>query len=168
MRRTRLDQWPCSIARTVDLIGDGWTPMILREAYYGVKRFDDFEANLGLGRNVLTQRLKRLVKEGVFEKVRYQKHPPRHEYVLTEKGRSLFPVLAVMMRWGDRWLSKGEGAPVELLDRESGELLDAMVVDSGTREPIALGKVRTRLGPGFPKKLESWAMSTGRYVPRKG
>ncbi|MFC7648785.1 winged helix-turn-helix transcriptional regulator [Streptosporangium lutulentum] len=105
MKRTPFAEWPCSIARSVDLLGDWWTPLVLREAFYGTRRFDDIQRNLRIGRNILTQRLKRLVEEGMLERVPYQERPKRYEYVLTEKGRDFFPVLAAMMRWGDKWLS---------------------------------------------------------------
>ncbi len=101
VRRTRFHRWPCSVARTVDLLGDWWTPLVLREAFYGVRRFDDFVGSLGIGRNVLAERLRRLVKEGLLDKVRYQQHPPRNEYRLTKKGLALFGVIAAMMRWGE-------------------------------------------------------------------
>ena len=87
VKRTAFSEWPCSIARSVDLLGDWWTPLVLRDAYFGAKRFEHFQRNLGIGRNVLTQRLNRLVEEGLFERVRYQDHPPRDEYRLTDKGR---------------------------------------------------------------------------------
>ncbi|MFD1047583.1 winged helix-turn-helix transcriptional regulator, partial [Kibdelosporangium lantanae] len=113
MKRTPFGAWPCSIARAVDIVGDWWTPLVLREMFYGLKRFDEFERTLRIGRNILTQRLNRLVAEGLVERVPYQDKPLRHEYVLTEMGRDFFPVLAAMTRWGDRWLAP-EGAPVVL------------------------------------------------------
>ncbi|MFD0502460.1 winged helix-turn-helix transcriptional regulator [Streptomyces chiangmaiensis] len=105
MNRTSFENWPCSIARTMDLLGDCWTPLVLREAFYGVARFDDFRQGLGIARNTLTDRLRRLVDEGVLDKRLYQSEPRRYDYVLTEKGRELFAVLAAMSRWGDRWLA---------------------------------------------------------------
>ena len=125
MKRTTFADWPCSVARTVDLIGDWWTPLVLREAFWGVRRFDDFQRSLGIGRNILTQRLGRLVDEGMLERRPYQEHPPRHEYVLTEKGRDFFPVIAALMRWGDRWLAGDDGparraAPHRLRPRHRG------------------------------------------------
>src|SRR5947209_3973489 len=104
MKRTSFATWPCSIARTMDLLGDWWTPLVLREAFRGVRRFDEFERSLGIGRNILTQRLRRLVGEGLLERRKYQDGPARYEYRLTEKGRDFYPVLAAMIRWGDRWL----------------------------------------------------------------
>src|ERR1044072_946179 len=99
MRRTSFAQWPCSIARTMDLLGDWWTPLVLREAFYGIRRFDEFQHELGIARNTLTDRLRRLVEEGLLERRLYQTEPRRYEYVLTEKGKDFFPVLAAMSRW---------------------------------------------------------------------
>ena len=93
----------------MDLLGDWWTPLVLREAFYGVRRFDDFQRELGIARNTLTDRLHRLVGEGLLEKQPYQREPTRYDYVLTEKGRDFFGVLAAMSRWGDRWLAGGKG-----------------------------------------------------------
>ena len=107
MRRTRFDEWPCPIARTTDLIGDWWTPLVLREAFFGSRRFDEFQQALGIGRNVLAARLRRLVAEGLLERRLYQERPRRYEYVLSESGRDFLGVLAALMRWGDRWLGGG-------------------------------------------------------------
>lgn len=158
MRRTRFNQWPCSIARTTDLIGDWWTPLILREAFYGARRFDDFAGRLGIGRNVLTQRLKRLVDEGIFAQVAYQEHPARYEYRLTGKGRELFGPLAAMIRWGDDWMAGSAGPPVELVDRRTGRVVRPQVVDEETGEPLDPRHLRARRGPGFPN---GWVIPPG-------
>ncbi|HEY8526469.1 MAG TPA: helix-turn-helix domain-containing protein [Acidimicrobiales bacterium] len=150
MKRTRFADWPCSVARTVDLLGDWWTPLVLRDAYYGIRRFDDFQRNLNIGRNILTERLNRLVAEGMLERVPYQDRPVRHEYVLTEKGRDFFPVLIAMMRWGDRWLADEAGPPIRLHHRTCGHEMHAEVVCSHCGEPLELADVRARPGPGFP------------------
>ena len=137
MRRTRFDDWDCSIARTVDLLGDWWTPMVVRASFLGARRFDDFLDQLGIPRNVLTERLKTLVEQGVLAKHLYSERPPRYEYRLTDKGVALFPVIVAMLRWGDEWLDWGaDGPPVQLVDRESGEALDPVLVDRRTGEPI--------------------------------
>ena len=112
MKRTSFAQWPCSIARTMDLLGDWWTPLVLRDAFYGVRRFDEFQQALGIARNTLADRLKRLVEEGLLEKVAYQVEPVRYDYVLTEKGRDFYPVLLAMTRWGDKWLAAEAGPPI--------------------------------------------------------
>jgi DNA-binding HxlR family transcriptional regulator len=153
MQRTRFANWPCSIARTVDLTGDWWTPLVMREAFYGARRFEQFHRQLGLSRNVLTQRLDRLVEEGMLERVPYQERPLRHEYRLTDKGRDFFTVLAAMIRWGDRWLAGDDGPPIELRDRESGARVDVEVVDSATGDPVDADRIMATPGPGLPEKL---------------
>ncbi|WP_344886178.1 helix-turn-helix domain-containing protein [Nonomuraea antimicrobica] len=153
MRRTRFDAWPCSIARTVDLVGDWWTPLVMREAFYGARRFEEFQQRLGVSRNVLTQRLERLVEENMLKRVPYQERPVRHEYRLTEKGRDFFTVLAAMIRWGDRWLSESDGPPVELRDRETGLPVELEVIDARTGRPVDVRRIVPVPGPGFPKDL---------------
>ncbi|MGN9846425.1 winged helix-turn-helix transcriptional regulator [Nonomuraea sp. H19] len=168
MRRTRFDTWPCSIARTVDLVGDWWTPLVMREAFYGARRFAEFQQGLGLSRNVLTQRLDRLVEEGMFERVPYQKRPVRHEYRLTDKGRDFFTVLAAMIRWGDRWLSDSGGPPIELRDRETGLPIDIDVVDARTGRPIDVRQIVVTPGPGLPEELGELLRETIASRSRKG
>lgn len=112
--RIDLSTFECSVARTLEVVGDKWTLLILRDAFYGVRRFEDFTRDLGIARNVLTDRLGRLVGDEVLEKRQYEDHPPRHEYRLTPKGRALLPVVLTMMHWGDTWESSGEG-PATLL-----------------------------------------------------
>jgi DNA-binding HxlR family transcriptional regulator len=151
MKRTEFASWPCSVARTVDLLGDWWTPLVLREAFLGVRRFDDMQRELGIGRNVLTQRLKRLVEEGLLERILYQEKPDRYEYHLTDKGRDFYPVLAAMIAWGDRWLSGEEGPPIVLRHTACGHDMTAKVVCSECGEPIQAREVRASLGPGYPR-----------------
>lgn len=167
MRRTSFAEWPCSIARSVDLLGDWWTPLVLREAFYGTRRFDDFERVLGIGRNVLTQRLGRLVEEGVLEKVPYQQRPVRHEYLLTEKGTDLFPVLAALTAWGDRWLAPA-GPPVVLHHRACDHDTRAVVVCEHCLAPLTLDDVTATPGPGLPEKHRAAALATGRLAPPGG
>lgn len=164
VKRTSFARFPCSIARTVDLIGDWWTPLVLREAYYGVRRFDDFEAGLGIGRNILTARLRRLVKEGMLERRKYQDRPARFEYRLTDKGRDFFPVLAAMVSWGDRWLDKGKGAPALLRHKTCGKITHPEVVCSECSEPIHVRDVRVETGPGFPARLLDDPVVKSRYA----
>jgi DNA-binding HxlR family transcriptional regulator len=163
VKRTGFANWPCSIARTVDLLGDWWTPLVLREACYGTTRFDDFERVLGIGRNVLTQRLARLVDEGILAKVAYQDRPVRYDYQLTDKGRDLFGVLVSIMAWGDRWLATGAGLPVVLRHEPCGHETHAEVVCVHCREPLRLDDVTTLLGPGYPERHRAAALATGRF-----
>jgi DNA-binding HxlR family transcriptional regulator len=128
MKRTSFADWPCSIARTVDLVGDSWTPLVLREAFHGVRRFDDFQRELGIARNTLADRLRMLVDEGLLAKQCYEKEPPRYDYVLTEKGADFFGVLAAMSHWGDRWLADDESAPITFHHETCGRDTHAEVV----------------------------------------
>lgn len=146
--RTIFADWPCSIARLMELLGDPWTPLLVRDAFHGLRRFDDFQASLGIARNTLTDRLRRLVEAGVMEARMYQDSPPRQEYVLTQMGRELFPVLATMVAWGDRWLDGGEGAPTVLHHEPCGHDIrpELICVDCG--EPLRSEDVSYRLGPG--------------------
>ena len=145
MRRTRFEDAPCPIARTTDLMGDWWTPMVMREAFFGRKRFDEFQEALSLSRGVLAQRLTRLVDEGLLRKRRYQDRPPRDEYVLTEKGMDFYPVLAAMWRFGEDHLwPEGEANPLELVHRESGDTIRPLVVDEHTGAAIDVRKLRVR------------------------
>lgn len=143
MRRTRFDDSPCPIARTTDLIGDWWTPIVLREAFLGRRRFDEFQRSLSLSRAVLSQRLSRLVEEGLLARRQYEERPPRYEYVLTDKGRAFYPVLAAMFRWGNDWLwPEGDESPLQLYDRDTGEAIVPVVVDERSGEPIDVRRVR--------------------------
>src|SRR5687768_7420595 len=112
MRRTSFEDMHCSVARTLDVVGEWWTMLIIRDAFRGVRRFEDFQRSLGIARNVLTARLQRLVDEGVIERRPYQDNPLRHEYRLTAKGLDLYPVLVSLMQWGDRWKAGRAGPPL--------------------------------------------------------
>jgi DNA-binding HxlR family transcriptional regulator len=144
MHVTRLDDWNCSIARTLDVVGEWWTPLILRDAFRGTRRFDDFHASLGMARSVLTARLGKLTDHGILERHRYSEHPPRCEYRLTEKGLALFPVIAALMQWGDTWAS-GRPRPRHLRERHpAGADLPALPRRSQPRQHPQ------RTGPGKP------------------
>lgn len=145
MRRTRFEDAPCPIARTTDLLGDWWTPIVMREAFSGVRRFDEFQKRLSLSRGVLAQRLGRLVEEGLLTKRQYEERPVRFEYLLTEKGRALYPVLAAMWRFGEDWLwPEGQAPPIELVDRETGEAVKPLVIDEKTGKPIDVRKLNVK------------------------
>ena len=103
MERKRFESAPCSIARSLDVLGDHWTPLILRECLYGVHRFDAIQRWLGIGRNILTRRLQSLEEQGVVERRQYEERPPRYEYHLTEKGYDAARLLMAMMAFGQRW-----------------------------------------------------------------
>ncbi len=107
----------CSVARALSVVGDRWSLLVLRDAFLGIRRFDDFQRDLGTTRHRLADRLKKLVAHGILERVRYQQRPPRFEYRLTEKGRDLYPVIVSLTRWGDRWMAGKAGPPIELIHK---------------------------------------------------
>lgn len=141
----------------MDLLGDWWTPLVLREAFYGIRKFDEFQRELGIARNTLNDRLRRLVGEGLLEKQLYQREPMRYDYVLTEKGKDFFGVLAAMSRWGDRWLAGDEGAPILFHHEPCGHNTQANVVCSSCGEPMRAEDTTMRIGPGYPERLKSRA-----------
>lgn len=165
MKRTPFRRWPCSIARTVDLLGDWWTPLVLREAFLGTRRFEEMQQRLTIGRTVLSQRLRRLVNEGVLERVKYQDRPERHEYVLTPKGQDLLPILLAMAHWGDTWLAGTCGPPTVLRHERCGRPTHAEVVCAACGEPLLAEEVTTMIGPGFPEHLREQALALPRFQP---
>ena len=143
MRRTRFHRAPCPIARTTDLIGDWWTPLVLREAFLGRRRFEDFQQALEIPRAVLAKRLERLVDEGLMARVAYAERPVRYEYRLTDKGRAFWDVLAAMWRWGSDWLwPPGKSPPVILVDPETGAEVKPAVVDEATGRRLDVRRLR--------------------------
>jgi DNA-binding HxlR family transcriptional regulator len=150
VKRTDTSGWPCTIARSTDLLGDHWNLLLIRQACLGTRRFDDFQAALGIGRNILTRRLSRLVAEGLLARAEYQQSPPRFEYRLTDKGREVYPILAAMAAWGDRWLTGPGGTPLVLHHTACGHDMHAVVVCSECGQPLHVRQVRARAGPGYP------------------
>ncbi len=137
----------CSVAQCLEVVGEWWSMLIVRDASLGVSRFDDFQERLGISRNVLQQRLTHLVDHGVLERVAYQEHPPRYDYRLTEKGRDLWPVLAAMRQWGDRWAAP-EGPPLEVVHRDCGHVTQVEQRCSECGEVLELRGLRAVEGPG--------------------
>jgi DNA-binding HxlR family transcriptional regulator len=136
-----------SIAQCLEIVGEWWTLLIVRDAFLGVRRFDEFQERLGISRNVLHQRLTTLVEGGVLERVPYSEHPPRHEYRLTEKGRDLWPVITTMRQWGDRWAAP-DGPPLELIHTACGAVTTIVPTCSVCGEPVTQRDVRAVDGPG--------------------
>jgi DNA-binding HxlR family transcriptional regulator len=137
----------------MDLLGDWWTPLVLRECFYGIRRFDEFQQSLGIARNTLADRLRRLVDDGLLAKQPYQQDPVRYDYVLTEQGRDFFGVLAAMSRWGDRWLAGEEGAPIVFRHETCGQHTHAEVVCAACGEPMTADNTTQHLGPGYPPRI---------------
>jgi len=146
--KTSFGDFTCSIARTLDVIGERWTMLVLRDVFVGINRFDDMQRDLGIARNVLAERLESLVWEGVLERRAYQERPPRYEYVLTEKGEDLQSVLLAMVAWGDRWQSRMGGPPVRLRHETCGADTRAQVVCCSCGMSLRPGEVTARGGPG--------------------
>lgn len=136
MKRTSLGHMNCSIAQTLDVVGDPWTLLIVRDALFGIKRFDDFRRSLDIPRATLTTRLDTLVEHGVLERLRYQDRPERHEYIVTEKGRDLRRVMVSMLQWGDEWSALPK-PPVTLIDVDTGDEIEPVYVDRRSGRPLS-------------------------------
>ena len=137
MRWHELDREPCSIARTVAVIGDRWTLLVLRECFRRVRRFDGFEAALGITRHVLADRLRKLVAAGVLERRLYQERPRRYEYRLTPRGLDLHPVLLSLMHWGDSHLAEEDGPPMQAVHKPCGHVFAPVTCCSACGAPVA-------------------------------
>ena len=148
MQRTSFADIACSLARAVDVAGEWWTPLIVRDVWIGLRRFDQIQQNLDISRKVLADRLDTLVNEGVLERRPYQERPPRHEYVLTPKGKELMVVLLALLSWGDRWTVGDEGVPMIMRHKGCGEAIEAQVTCSCCGEELRAGNVLLEPGPG--------------------
>jgi DNA-binding HxlR family transcriptional regulator len=157
MRRVDTSDWPCTIARSAAVLGDHWNLLIIRQACLGTRRFDDFQRHLGIGRNILTVRLNRLVDEGLMRREQYHDAPVRHEYRLTDKGREVYPILAAMAAWGDRWLTGPEGTPLVLHHTSCHHDMHAVVKCSQCDEALDVRDIRATPGPGAPRPVRSRA-----------
>ena len=147
LRREYVGQERCSVARTLEIVGERWTWLIIRDAFLGMRKFVEFRDSLGVAPNVLDDRLCRLVDQGVFEKALYCEHPPRHEYLLTEKGEALFTALNAFRQWGDEYISP---APMRLLrTKDDHTPVVASLVREGT-PALANDEIELVPGPGFP------------------
>lgn len=147
MQRKSFADLHCSVAQCLEVVGEWWTMLILRDAFLGVTRFDDIQERLGISRNILSRRLAALVDAGVLKKVLYSEHPPRYEYKLTRKGVDLWPVLTAMRQWGDRYAAP-DGPPLVIEHKECGHLTEAVTVCSACGEPMQARDVVALSGPG--------------------
>src|SRR6266851_2634495 len=131
MQRKTFGNMQCPVARSLERVGEWWSILILRDAVYGLKRFDEFQKSLEIAPNMLTRRLNALVKADLLKRHRYSEKPPRYEYVLTNRGRDFRPVLLSLLAWGNKHFAP-EGASVILLDASTGENVDPVLVDGAT------------------------------------
>ena len=148
MQRSSFREMNCSIGQSLEVVGEWWSLLIIRDAFMGVTRFDEFQERLGIARNVLNQRLSHLVEEGVFERVAYNERPPRFDYVLTDQGRDLWPVVVALRQWGDRWRAP-DGPPLQLVHRECGHIAELVPVCAHCGDPVGPTDVSAVAGPGY-------------------
>jgi len=148
MQRTDYGQMACSIARTLDVIGEPWSPLILRDVFVGITRFDQLQLDLGISRKVLTERLKWLVDHDVLRRQPYSTRPPRHEYVLTAKGQELCDLLLVMTAWGDRWTAGPAGPPVLYRHHRCEQISHVELHCVGCDQPMHAVDIDVLPGPG--------------------
>jgi DNA-binding HxlR family transcriptional regulator len=152
MERKSFSEMHCSVAQCLEAVGEWWSLLIVRDAFLGVTRFDEFQQRLGISRGVLNQRLVRLVDADVLAKVPYSDRPPRYDYRLTDKGRDLWPVVTAMRQWGDKYAAPA-GPPVRLIHEDCGEISEAHLVCSTCDKPFDSRDVTAIPGPGAAEPL---------------
>lgn len=144
----KFDPFRRSVGHVLDVIGEGWSILIIREAFLGTRRFEEFQKRLGIARNILTARLKKLCSNQILDRVPVKEGARRHEYILTRKGKDMMPLLIALTQWGDRWVF-GEGRePVIFLDREHGEPISPVQVYSSRGEALRPRDIKVSAGPG--------------------
>lgn len=148
MRQTSFADMHCSLARSLEMVGDWWSPLILRDLSLGLRRFDELADDLGISRNLLTRRLADLTAHGVIERHAYQQHPPRYDYALTASGRELIPILQALTAWGDRWAHPPGGPPLRFRHTPCGHEFTPTVACSNCGDPIDADLVEPLPGPG--------------------
>jgi DNA-binding HxlR family transcriptional regulator len=146
VRQTSFSEFHCSLARSLEVVGDWWTPLIIRDVYLGLEHFEELATDLGISRNLLTTRLADLVAAGILVRVRYSDHPPRDRYVLSPAGTELVPILAALTAWGDRW-EPPPGGPPALFSHDEHRCTP-LVCCSTCREPVTAANLRVHPGPG--------------------
>jgi DNA-binding HxlR family transcriptional regulator len=159
-KRRSFEDMNCSIARALDVVGEWWTLLVIREAFRGVRRFDGFAERLGIAPNILSARLRRLVDHGVFEERAYQERPLRVEYRLTAKGRDLYPVIVALLGWGDRWYAD-DGPPIELVHVPCGHRTVPRLVCGHCGEELAARDMRAVPGRGADEAEPSLVAASG-------
>lgn len=148
MKRTSFASMTCSVARSLEQVGDWWTMLLVREAFYGTRRFGEFEANLGIAPNILTKRLVKLVSDGIFEISASNSAGKALEYRLTDKGRALFPVIVALAQWGDEHAVHPKGPPIRIVERATGEPIAKLAITSKDGRPLTPREVTVIEGPG--------------------
>ncbi|HEU5157244.1 MAG TPA: helix-turn-helix domain-containing protein [Streptosporangiaceae bacterium] len=155
------DTQNCSIARALEVVGDRWTLLVIRSAFEGVRRFDDFQTTLGVARNVLTDRLARLCAEGIMRRVRYQERPERYEYRLTRKGVGLWPAMMSLLLWGDQHYAEA-GPPLIIVHRGCGGALTTRLTCDACGVSLGPTDIDVRPGPGAAARPRAAEAAAGR------
>ncbi len=152
MRWNEIDTMTCSIARTLSVVGDRWTMLIIRDVFLGIRKFESIQHDLGLTPHRLSDRLRKLVRDGILVRVPYEKRPRRFEYRLTEKGIDLYPLIVVMVEWGDRWMAGRGGVPVELVHRPCGHTIRPELICPDCGSKIDAREMSARPGPALRRR----------------
>ena len=144
----KFDPFRRSVGHVLDIIGEGWSILIIREAFLGTRRFEEFQGRLGIARNILTSRLKKLCANEILDRVPVKAGAKRHEYILTRKGKDMMPLLIALTQWGDKWVFGEDNEPVIFLDREQGEPISQVQVYSAGGEVLRPRDIMVQAGPG--------------------
>jgi DNA-binding HxlR family transcriptional regulator len=168
MQHKSFGELQCPIARSLERVGEWWSILILRDAFQGLTRFDEFQKSLDIAPNMLTRRLKALVEAGLLERRRYSERPPRDEYVLTERGRDFRPVLWSLLAWGNKHFAP-EGASVLLVDSATGTPADPVLVDRVSGRPLTSPEFRSAAGPAADERTRRrHALLAGKQAEARG
>ncbi|ANJ75195.1 helix-turn-helix transcriptional regulator [Ralstonia insidiosa] len=167
MQRKTFRDMPCPIARSLERVGEWWSILILREAFYGATRFDTFQKNLDIAPNMLTRRLNGLVEEGLLERRQYSEKPPRFEYVLTECGHDFQPVLLSLLAWGNKHFAP-EGISAQLVDRETRKRAEPLLVDAKSGKPLDFERFVIASGPAAPEGMRRRLADAAEYMTEEG
>jgi len=168
LRRDYPDQ-DCSVARALSVLGERWTMLVIRDVFTGLRRFDEIQGSLGCARNVLANRLQRLLDEGILERRPYSERPPRYEYFLTEKGLDLWPTIVALEAWGDRWEPGPDGPPLVIVHKGCGGEIDDRRICGRCGEHLTVRDTRAEPGPGAtPWVLERLSRRDERRAERAG
>lgn len=171
VKRTRFADMNCGIGQALEVLGDWWTLLLVRDAFFGARRFGDFERSLGIAKNVLTSRLQHLVDHGIFEKVDVGAEGQRFEYRLTDKGEALATVLTALREWGDEWVFGRGNEPIVMVDRKTGKRLPKLKLKSADGRALSRRDVRAMPGPGASEETARRLMGRvrdGKRDPRAG
>ncbi len=152
LKPEKFDPLRRSVGHVLDIIGEGWSILIIREAFLGTRRFEEFQSRLGIARNILTARLKKLCANEILDRVPVKEGAKRHEYILTSKGKDMMPLLVALTQWGDKWVFGQDNEPVIFLDRENGEPISRVQVYSSRGEVLRPRDIMIKAGPGATRE----------------